>query len=347
METADNNMHNVPYGEVLRISWKIFKNNFLILFSLAVTIMVPLEVASYFLSTTKLFEGIDSLVLKGLIGIGKVFLTGIVYLPVMMAFVVVVEGSFKEGQISYKSAIKKALAYWPKAIGVELLAYLVILGGILALVLPGIFYYVALVFAIQAVILRDKRGWDALYYSKSLVDGRWWRLFFFSVILLLFVFITLIIPIVLVMVLKPAGFMRAAVFYPISAITTPFFQTIITVLFLKLEQVSAPQKIEERKRHSVEGIASVGIFILALVIVGLGIVSDVTGSEDHTSSFFVVSCCTGICMPFLGLLFGLVGLAGVNTRKDFAVIGVFLNSIFCVFFLISIVVGIVKDLLAG
>ncbi|RJP20835.1 MAG: hypothetical protein C4520_10820 [Candidatus Abyssobacteria bacterium SURF_5] len=344
METAENIIPDDFYGKVLRTGWDIFKSRFLILFSLSVTILIPLQVASYFLYKTKLFEAPDSFILKFLIWYGETALNEIAFLPVMMAFTVVVEGAFNDNGIGYLGAVKSGFAYWPRAAVVELLAGFVILGGLLALVLPGIYFYVALLFTMQAVILRDKRGWDALYYSKSLVDGRWVEIFVFGLILSLLIFIPLIIPVVLVIFLKPSEFMRAAVFYPISAITTPFFLTVITVLFLKLEQVGAPQEIQERKRHSLEGIASIAIFMLAMAIAGIGIVSHRVGQDSQFSSLFVLSCCTGIALPFVGLLFGLVGVSQTDARRESAVLGLLLNGAFCAFFIVLVIAGIIRGL---
>lgn len=52
----------------------------------------------------------------------------------------------------------------------------------LLLVIPGIIYLVNNGFYATAFILRDQRGKAALEYSKTLVKGNWWRVFFFYLI---------------------------------------------------------------------------------------------------------------------------------------------------------------------
>ncbi|MDZ8081320.1 MAG: hypothetical protein RMX35_19925 [Nostoc sp. DcaGUA01] len=52
----------------------------------------------------------------------------------------------------------------------------------LLLVIPGIIYLVNNGFYATAFILRDQRGKAALEYSKTLVKGNWWKVFFFYLI---------------------------------------------------------------------------------------------------------------------------------------------------------------------
>lgn len=52
----------------------------------------------------------------------------------------------------------------------------------LLLIIPGIIYLVNNGFYATAFILRDQRGKAALEYSKTLVKGNWWRVFFFYLI---------------------------------------------------------------------------------------------------------------------------------------------------------------------
>ena len=52
-------------------------------------------------------------------------------------------------------------------------AFLLVL-GLLACVVPGVYLYVAWSVAVPALLLEDRRGWKALKRSKELVKGRWW-----------------------------------------------------------------------------------------------------------------------------------------------------------------------------
>lgn len=64
---------------------------------------------------------------------------------------------------------------WP-AIYTSLLAGIIIFGGTLLFIIPGIIFSVWYMFSTYAVILDGKKGREALRMSKSLVTGRWWRI---------------------------------------------------------------------------------------------------------------------------------------------------------------------------
>ena len=59
---------------------------------------------------------------------------------------------------------------------VGLLQTIVILGGFLLLIIPGIIFSVWYVFAQISVVLDNKRGMASLSFSKSLVNGRFWQI---------------------------------------------------------------------------------------------------------------------------------------------------------------------------
>ncbi|MBN3910120.1 MAG: hypothetical protein HWQ35_27335 [Nostoc sp. NMS1] len=53
----------------------------------------------------------------------------------------------------------------------------------LLLIVPGIIYLINNGYYATAFILRDQRGKAAFEYSKTLVKGNWWRVFFFYLII--------------------------------------------------------------------------------------------------------------------------------------------------------------------
>ena len=64
---------------------------------------------------------------------------------------------------------------WP-FIYTSILVGLLIFGGTLLFIIPGIIFTVWFAFAVYAVILDDTRGVTALKLSKRLVVGRWWTM---------------------------------------------------------------------------------------------------------------------------------------------------------------------------
>ncbi len=76
---------------------------------------------------------------------------------------------------------RKAWSFVLPTIWVGFLQSLIILGGFLLLIIPGIYLAIALTFAQYFVLTHNKRGVAALSASYELVKGRWlqafWRLF--------------------------------------------------------------------------------------------------------------------------------------------------------------------------
>ncbi len=61
-------------------------------------------------------------------------------------------------------------------IWVSILTSLIVLGGTILFIIPGIIFAVWYNFAVYAVALENARGMNALSISKSLVVGRWWSI---------------------------------------------------------------------------------------------------------------------------------------------------------------------------
>jgi hypothetical protein len=238
---------DISYSAIFRSGWTVFKTNFFLLLSITLTIFIPTSILRYFIFNAEFLKEIG-LMRSSLQGsILSIATNEIGFVPAVMAIAVIVDGEITGSHIGYKNALMKAFTQWPKAIVVQLLLNLVLLGGCFACVIPAVFYWIAYGFFAQAVALRDQGGLKALYYSKSIVDGIWWEVFFFAVFLFLLGLPLSIAAIVLISVLKLEGFARSAVFYPVFALTTPFFETITTVLFLELENRRRPQVVEERE----------------------------------------------------------------------------------------------------
>lgn len=62
---------------------------------------------------------------------------------------------------------------WP-AILISLVSSLIIFGGLLLLIIPGLMLIIWLAFSFYAVILDNQRVTDSLSTSRNLVRGRWW-----------------------------------------------------------------------------------------------------------------------------------------------------------------------------
>lgn len=77
----------------------------------------------------------------------------------------------------FKEELKLSAPLIVPVIIASLLAGLAILGGLIMLVIPGIIFALWFTFTTYAVIVDNKKTVEALKFSKSLVKGRWWGVF--------------------------------------------------------------------------------------------------------------------------------------------------------------------------
>lgn len=59
-------------------------------------------------------------------------------------------------------------------IGIAIMQFIVIMGGFLLFILPGLYLIIALTFTQLIRITDEAKGFDALAASRNLVKGRWW-----------------------------------------------------------------------------------------------------------------------------------------------------------------------------
>lgn len=64
---------------------------------------------------------------------------------------------------------------WP-TFYTSILTALIVLGGSILFIIPGLIFIVWYLFAYSIIIFENKKGWAALRASKALVVGRWWAI---------------------------------------------------------------------------------------------------------------------------------------------------------------------------
>jgi uncharacterized membrane protein len=73
--------------------------------------------------------------------------------------------------------LRGALALYGPLLAVLLLFAVAVTGGLILLIIPGIWLSIRWYFGLQVVVVEGLRGMAALRRSGELVDGRWWRVF--------------------------------------------------------------------------------------------------------------------------------------------------------------------------
>ena len=132
-----------------------------------------------------------------------------------------------------------ALPFLGPVLLVMILYALVVLGGLILLVLPGIFFAIRFQFGVPAVVLEKERGTEALRRSWRLTKDNFWRLFGILLIAGILAAIAnaiFTIPTVLATHnMGPSGWIIRAVGGSVAAVlTTPFTQLVAVLLYLDL-----------------------------------------------------------------------------------------------------------------
>jgi len=99
---------------------------------------------------------------------------------------------------SYKKALRKILPYW----WTLFLLGLVVTGGLMLLLIPGIIFIIWFMFAAYILILEDTGGLNALLKSREYVEGHWWGVLWRYIFIMVFFIIILVIPNLIIQLLK-------------------------------------------------------------------------------------------------------------------------------------------------
>ncbi|MDF2841128.1 MAG: hypothetical protein K0Q99_1900 [Clostridia bacterium] len=222
----------ITLEEIFTGSWSIFTKNFKPIFIITMLIYIPINIFMYIVGNTildlsdfRIYLNIANL-LETLFGI-----------IVSMGIAVIVEkATYSETgeEIGWKSALSKSLSRWASGVGTSLLGGFILVLFVLLLVIPGIIWSVYYAFLIQAVVLRNVGGTDALGYSKSLVKGQWWKVFGITTLILV---LQLIISFAVGFI---GGFLPAilgVVTDSLIDIIEAFFTVTTTVFFINLDFV--------------------------------------------------------------------------------------------------------------
>lgn len=101
----------------------------------------------------------------------------LVLVPVLVtALHVMIVRDLGEGRVpSVGEALRAAAPRFPHAIAAIVVYTLLVIGGSILLVIPGIWVFVAGYFATEAAVMERRGPLSAFRRSTDLVDGRWWR----------------------------------------------------------------------------------------------------------------------------------------------------------------------------
>ena len=243
--------HRIRLGRTLASSWGIFRKNFWRLAALSGLAYVPSLFMPFFLHPGRgiISKGVDVASAVGNMPPGRDF-----YLAMALSFTLstvcfmatawLVEQSVLGRKVSLTRSLKIAAARLPAGLATLLLAFLVLVGWSLLLVIPGLIWGLYYVFWAAAVALRGFSLMAALRYSKRLVKGRWWNLFWIFFVVCLLLGLLIMASTALPMLLPRGKVLAQVANLALYIIGVSFFQVLRVHLFLTLEGQDAPGLVE-------------------------------------------------------------------------------------------------------
>jgi len=168
--------------DLFRDSWKLYKKNFWLFTGYAAWLLLPLAVFLILSNAPKHWAIAIIIILASL---GELFIGIWILATVILTTIQLSENK----QVDDVKTSKKALASMKNLLSTSVLQLLVILGGLILFIIPGLIFSIWYGFSQATAVLTGKRPVEALAHSKSLVKGRFfpvaWRMLSIPILLAL------------------------------------------------------------------------------------------------------------------------------------------------------------------
>jgi hypothetical protein len=163
-------------GDFLGEGWQLYRVNFKNILLVILCVYIPINIIISLIPADSLLQEYGTRGLQLYNNLLKLpeFLIGTI---ATVGIAAIVEQSIKGKKLSWNDSLRFGLSKWITAIGTGLLGGVILLGLTLLFIIPGVIWSLYYSFWIYVVALRNVSGKSALDYSKSLVQGQWWRVF--------------------------------------------------------------------------------------------------------------------------------------------------------------------------
>jgi len=259
------------FSQLLKESWDFYKTKIrtlLVIVALPVIFSLFFLVLIYFLGNTNLKYSI----LFSLIEAFSLLGSFVLWLWIIPALILSIKNN--TGAVdSLKDGLKLIIPYF----WIYFLLYIIISGGFLLLVIPGILFSIWFSFAIYVFIFEKKKGFNALFASKELVSGNFvkvlWRFLAFILMIGLFLFIVFI-P--LTTIFQNTEFVSEITGYLIQLFIIPLFFIFGFFLYKNLREVKKdiiyPEPSTGRKiKYMIPGFFGILIVVFIVTFLSLNI----------------------------------------------------------------------------
>ncbi|MCB9812559.1 hypothetical protein H6778_02790 [Candidatus Nomurabacteria bacterium] len=208
---------------------------------------------------------------------GVLVLVGVVASIIVALAIIKVITSEQEESIGH--AVAWATSNIFPFLWVSILTVLIVYGGMVLFVVPGIILSVLLAFSQVVFVAEGRRGLDALLRSRQLVLGRWWGIFGRLLGFGLLLYIVVLIPFAILVVLLGEGSLLAELLYQVinAVLAVVMLFGMYTLYKARAQQQPTTAFVPTEARTKYKLLAALG---LLLPIIGIGVAVSLASLND-------------------------------------------------------------------
>ena len=174
-------------GEILSTAFRLYQRHWRTLLAIAAVVVVPLTLVQYLFGDLVRTQGEttrNGVVVEtatwsvGIAGLLAALAGILMYLILTGAITRAVAAEVAGEDPSVEQSYRFGFIRLGSVLPVSVLVGLAIIGGLILLVIPGIYIGVRLCVSIEALVVEGRRGTQAMGRSWGLVGGHWWHAFF-------------------------------------------------------------------------------------------------------------------------------------------------------------------------
>jgi hypothetical protein len=228
-------------GEILSTAFQLYRRHWRTLLAIAAVVVVPLTLLQYLFGDLVRTQGEttrNGVVVEtatwavAIAGLLAALAAILMYLVLTGAITRAVAAEVAGEDPSVEQSYRFGFHRLGSVLLVSVLVGLAIIGGLILLIIPGIWIAVRLCVSIEALVVEGRRGTQAMGRSWGLVGGHWWHAFF---TLLVAALLTGIVNAVITAPFSATGWLVQGVAAAVATVVTlPYGVLVGVLLYLDL-----------------------------------------------------------------------------------------------------------------
>jgi hypothetical protein len=228
-------------GEILSTAFRLYRRHWQTLFAIAAVVVVPLTLLEYVVGrwvrtqgevlrndevvSTSFWAVAIAALVAAVVG---VLLYHLLSGAITRAIAAELAGEDPDVEESYRFGFARL----GSVLLVSILVGLATLGGLILLIIPGIYIGVRLAVSVEALVVEGRRGTEAMRRSWALVGGHWWHAF--ATLLVAAIIMSVVEAVITAPFSAGAWFVQGLAAAVATVVTLPYGALIGVVLYLDL-----------------------------------------------------------------------------------------------------------------